>query len=786
MGYAVVGQRVPRVDAREKVSGRALYTGDMTLPHMLVGKVLRSPYAHAQIVRIDTTKARSLPGVKAVLTFEDVPKIPWNSAGFPPSPGAILMEDQYILTDKVRYVGDGLAAVAAVDEETADRALELIEVEYEVLPALMDVEAAMAEDAPLIHAAPKNVMAHMPIVIGDVDQGFADADMVFEDTYYVPKVYQVSMEPCGVAMAAPDMDGRVTIWTSTQMPHLVRGITAHALGLSTSQVRIIKPPVGGAFGSRLGVVNEPIAALLAIKARKPVMLKYSREESFLATESRHPITMILKTGIKKDGTFTARQMTAYLDGGAYATHTPSFAGPVAGWFLAMYKSPNIKVDNYSVYTNSTQCGAFRGYGNPQVVFAVESQVDDIAAALGLNPLEIRLKNHPCAGEVWNWSSWVIESCGLEEGIKRGSEAIGWEKKRNKRERVLTGAQANAGSFLEKEGEENVRGNDGSTASSTKKRGVGMAYMMHVSGARPMLHETSAAVVKINEDGKANLIYSNSDCGQGSGTALTQVAAEELGLNYEDVFITKTADTDVAGFDIGSHASRQAYSGGNAVKKAAAAAKEKLLAMASEILEVPAADLEVAEGMIRVRQEPEREISVAEVSHKAHFGSHGHQIIGAVSEESPGNPPVYAAQFVEVEVDTETGVIKVLKVVAAHDVGTAINPAVVEGQIEGAIQQGIGYALTEEYRYHPGTGKPLNPNFTDYKILTAVDMPEVETILIEASSESGPFGAKSVGESGLVATAAAIANAVYDAVGIRIKELPLTPEKVLAALEQKGN
>ncbi len=756
MSYAVVGQRVRRVDAREKVSGRAVYAGDMNLPHMLVGRVLRSPYAHARILSIDTSKARSLPGVKAVISYEDTPKIPWNSAGFPPSPGAVLMEDQYILSDKARYMGDPIAAVAAVDEDTAERALELIEVEYEVLPPAMDVEAAMADGAPLIHSAEKNIAAHMPVVIGDVEEGFREADFVFEDRYYVPKVYQVTLEPCGVAVAAPDMDGRVTIWTSTQMPHLVRGITAHALGLRTGQVRIIKPPVGGAFGSRLGVVNEPIAALLALKSGYPVMLKYSREESFLGTESRHPITMVLKTGVKKDGTFTARQMTAYIDGGAYATHTPSFAGPVAGWFLAMYKCANIKVDNYSVYTNSTQCGAFRGYGNPQVVFGVESQVDDIAAALGLDPLEIRRKNHPCEGEVWSWSGWVIESCGLEEGIERGAKAIGWEAKRNRQ-----------------------AGQPG-----TKKRGVGMGYMMHVSGARPMLHETSAAVVKINEDGSANLIFSNSDVGQGSGTALTQVAAEELGLAYEDVMITKTADTDVAGFDIGSHASRQAYSGGNAVRKAAAAAKEKLLAMAAEILEVPAENLTVENGVVRTREGAPKSISVAEVSHKAHFGSHGHQIIGVASEEPEGNPPVYAAQFAEVEVDTETGVVEVLKIVAAHDVGTAINPALVEGQIQGALQQGIGYTLTEEYRYDPVSGRPLNPNLADYKILTAMDMPEVETILVEASCQTGPFGAKSVGESGLVGTAAAIANAVFDATGIRFKELPITPEKVLAALRAR--
>ncbi|KUO74500.1 MAG: hypothetical protein APF81_01865 [Desulfosporosinus sp. BRH_c37] len=757
MTYSVVGHSVPRVDAREKVSGSALYTGDMVLPHMLIGKVLRSPYAHAKVIRIDTSKAKQLAGVKVVLTYEDTPKILWNSAGFPPSPGAILVEDQYILTNTALYVGDGIAAVAAVDEDTATQALELIEVEYEVLPAVVTMEQALAEGAPRLHDAENNTYGHTPVVIGDVDAGFAEADYVFEDTYQVPKVNQVSMEPCGVSLAAPDMDGRVTIWTSTQMPHLVRRITAHALGLKIGQVRILKPPVGGAFGSRLGVVNEPIAALLAIKVGQPVMLKYTRSEAFLATESRHPMTMTLKTGVKKDGSFTARQFTSFIDGGAYATHTPSLAGPVAGWFLAMYKSPNIKVDNYSVYTNATQCGAFRGYGNPQVVFAVESQMDDIAEKLGIDPLQLRLKNHPCTGDVWMWSGWVIESCGLEESIASGAKAIGWTENRN----------------------------NGRISQGVKKRGVGMGYMMHVSGARPMLHETSSAIIKINEDGSANLNFSNSDVGTGSATSLSQIAAEELGIPFDEVMITKTSDTDINGFDIGSHASRQIYSGGNVVKKAATMAKQKLLAMAAEMLELPVEELEVKQGRVWVRNDSSKSLSVAEISHAAHFGSHGHQIIGAVSEEPPGNPPVYAAQFAEVEVDTETGIIEVIRVVAAHDVGTAINPSSVEGQIQGAIQQGIGYALTEDYRVDSGTGKPLNPNFSDYKILTTVDMPQIETILVQAASETGPFGAKSVGESGLVATAAAIANAVYDAIGIRFKELPLTPERVLAALQNKG-
>lgn len=771
MSFSIVGKSLPRVDGLEKVTGTALYVGDMKAPRMLVGKVLRSPLANAKVVKIDTSKAQRLPGVKCVLTHADAPKILWNSAGFPPSPGAILVEDQYILTDRPRFVGDAIAAVAAVDEDTAIAALELIDVEYETLPAIFDVFEAMKADAPLIHGAEKNLAGMIPVLIGDVDQGFQQADYIFEDRYVTQKVNQSTLEPCGVSLASFDQNGRLTLWTSTQMPHLVRGIVAKAMGLQVGQVRLIKPPVGGGFGSRLGAVNEPICALLAQKSRRPVKLQYTREEAFQATESRHPITFDLKTGVKKDGTFTARQMTAYINAGAYATHTPSFAGPVAGWFLAMYKCANIKYEGFSVYTNTAPTGAFRGYGNPQVVFAVESQIDEIARTIGRDPRDLTLQNHPCKGDIWMWSTWEIESCGLEEAVSKGAESIGWNEKRGK--------------------------NQGSTP--TKKRGVGMGYMMHVSGARPMLHETSSAYIKLNEDGSANLIYSSSDCGQGASTALTQIAAEELGIPYELMYITKEADTDVAPFDIGSHASRQIYSGGNVVRLAAAQAKAKLLEQAAIMLEVSAEELAVQNGIIYVaahREEhhnfgvglahnnPEKSLTVAKVVHTALFGPHGHEIMGMASTEPPGNPPVYAAQFAEVEVDTQTGEVTVIKVVAAHDVGTAINPASVEGQIEGALQQGLGYALSEEVQLDKTTGEILNPNFTDYKMLTSMDMPKIEAIIVQASSTSGPFGAKSIGESGLVPTAAAIANAIYDAVGIRLKELPITPEKVLALLREQ--
>ncbi|MBI4318335.1 MAG: molybdopterin-dependent oxidoreductase [Chloroflexi bacterium] len=754
MSLSVVGRSVQRVDAVAKVTGEAEYVGDIQLGHMLTGKVLGSPYAHARIVRIDTSRARRLPGVHAVVTFEDSPKVRWNAAGFPPARGAMLTEDQYILADKARFVGDAVAAVAAADDDTASEARELIDVEYEPLPAVFDLHEAMAQGAPLVHAAEKNISRYLPFSRGSPEDGFREADYVAEDTYVTPRSFPCSLEPCGASIAAFDQSGRLTVWSSTQMPHLVRGIIAKAMNVPIGRVRVIKPFVGGAFGSRLGTVNEPICALLAQKAGRPVKLQYTREETFLATQCRHPSIICLKTGVKKDGRITARQMTAYLDTGAYATHTPSFTRPFAGFFLGMYTCVNARYDVYAVYTNSPPCGAYRGYGNPQVVFAVESQVDDIARAIGVDPLEMRLKNHPCKGEPGP-HGWPIESCGLEEAIQRGAASIGWNEKRGGRE----------------------------GSGPTKRRGVGMAYMMHSSGTLPGLPETAGAIVKLNEDGTANLVFSSSDAGQGSATMLTQVAAEELGVRFEDVMITLVTDTDIMPFDVGSHASRSTYCSGNAVREAAAHARRQLLAQAGEMLEVSPEDLEVREGCIRVKGSADMYLTVGMVSREAQYGRGGHQIIGVASQEPPGNPPVYAAQFAEVEVDTRTGVVEVVRFAAAHDVGVAINPTNVEGQIEGALHQGVGYAITEEYRLDEKTGQPLQRDFRDYKLLTAVDMPEIDSIVVEAACNTGPFGAKSIGESGLVATAAAIGNAIYDALGIRLREIPFNAEMVLRALHE---
>ncbi|MBI2874192.1 MAG: molybdopterin-dependent oxidoreductase [Firmicutes bacterium] len=779
MALSIVGKRAIRLEAPEKVTGSAAFVADLKLPGLLVGKVLRSPHPHARILNIDTSRARALAGVKTVVTFTDTPGIKYNAAAHP-APGSVLLRDQYLLADTARYVGDPVAAVAAVDEDTAAEALDLIRVDYQPLPFVLEAEAAMAPGAPLLHDSGRNIVGRVEFTLGDVEDGFREADHIFEHRYRTSKVFPCSVEPPGVTMARADWSGRLTVWSSTQMPHQIRRIVAGALGVPQGKVRVIKPYVGGGFGSRLGAVNEPLCALLAMRTQKPVRLAYSIEETFLGTESRHPIDLTLRTGVKADGTLTARRLDAILNAGAYATHSVSFASPVGNWFRGMYKCPNYRYEGIAVYTNTSPSGAFRGYGNPQVNFAVESQMDEIAEHLGLDPLTLREKNHPCMGDIWERTKWPIESCGLEEALSLGAAEIGWREKRGK---SRDGGKGRAGGGSSSgTGDASSTGNAVRGGDAFRHRGVGMAYMLHCSCGRPALHELSTAMVKMNEDGSANLLYAGADSGQGSLTVMAQIVAETVGIPLEQVQIDPVTDTDLTGFEVGSHASRQIYAGGNAVRRAALAARHEIVALAADIVGAAPGDLEIADGVIRSTSDEQKQVTVAEICREALFGSRRRQIIGMVSEEPEGNPPVYAAQFAEVEVDTRTGAVEVLKLVAAHDVGVAINPANVEGQIEGALQQGLGYALTEEVVHQPATGRPGASNLGEYKVLTAKDMPEIKVIIVEAASRTGPYGAKGVGESGLVPTAAAIGNAIYDAVGVHLDSLPFTPSRVLAALK----
>ncbi len=771
MSFSVIGKDIKKLDGIAKAKGTAKYIGDLEFPGMLHAKIFRSPHPHAKVISIDVSEAEALEGVHTIITPKDAPKQKFNMAGFPPnSPEFPLVEDQVILTDEPLYVGDPICAVAATSPEIAEEAVKLIKVEFEVLPHVIFAKDAVKEDAPKVFTnldgEKSNIIYESPLVMNFAQMAGAPfeledikgmTDLVVKDNYKTQKVYQSTIEPTSGAIAMFNETGILTLYTPTQMPHLARKIVAHAMEMRVGDVRVIKPHVGGGFGSRLGLVNEPIAALLAKHAGAPVKLIYTREEAMAFSEHRHPCDIDLELGFTKDGHITYMKMVNIVEGGAYATHTPSIAGIVGPWAFGMYKMMHVDYLGKAVLTNSMFNGAYRGYGNPQAAWAIENAMDEAARKLGLDELEMRKMNAYKAEDMWGWSHGLpVESQGLDECIDKGAEAIGYKEKHGK----------NLGTDI-------------------KPRGVGMAISCHVSGAKPGLLELAGAHVKMNEDGTVNLVNANADIGQGVTTALAQIAAETLGVKFEDIIAeTDAVDTNYTLFDIGSHASRQMYSGGNAVWKACLDAKKKLFVEAARMMECSPEDLAARDGKIFMKNDESKFLTHAEVSFEAHFKVDGSQIYGTASENPEGNPPVYAAQFAEVEVDTETGVVSVVKFVAAHDTGVVVNPLNVHGQIDGGAHHGIGYALTEETVIDPETGIMVNRDLANYKVLTAMDMPEIVSIAVEEPSTSASHGQKSIGESGLIASAPAIANAVYDAIGVRINSLPITPDKVLKALAEK--
>ena len=768
----VVGTRVLRPDAYEKVVGGKGFPVNLSLPGMLHGKMLRSPYPHARILRMDTSRAMQLPGVRAVITPGDVPRIPYNPMFLKPAESKAITRDMLILSDTVRYAGQPVAAVAAISSGIAEHALELIDVEYQELPAVFDPEEAMKEGAPEIHAGVKNNILGTPSFgAGDIEAGFQEADHVFEGTYETPRVHACYMEP-RICVADTDVSGRITLYASVQHLFGLRERIAYALGLPVSKVRVVQPSyIGGGFGSKLDMAHiEPLAALLSARTRKPVRFEHTRYEDFI-TNCRHPMKIYLKTGIKKDGTFIARYAHTLLDASAYASEAPGVIRVHANYGLMLgYRCPHMRWEGKLVYTNNMPGGAYRGYGAPQGCFAVESQIDEICERLGFDPIEFRLKNARRAGEPHPANpTWTLDSYGLEECLRRGAERMGWSARR----------KANSGNGI-------------------RKRGIGLAAQpLWVSGClgSPDGYEHSGAIIKLNSDGSADLASATMDIGSGQTTVLCQIAAEELGLAVESVRMSR-GDTDTLPFDAPTHASRVTYSSGLAVKAAAAAAKKRLLDVASTVMEANADDLEVCNGMVMVKGSRARAVPVAEVVKRAEspyvvVTAEGPKpttledkgtIIGLSSLAPSRNPSPATAEFVEVEVDTETGQVKVLRAVFAHDLGRLVNPAGAEGQVEGGLQQGIGYALMENMLFDPEMGACVTSDFLDYKMPTAVEMPRsIECIFVETNEPSGPFGAKGLAESCLIVPAPAIANAIYNAVGVRMRSLPITPEKILAAL-----
>jgi len=761
-----VGKRLARPDVPEKVTGAAIYGADLNLPGMLIGRILKSSYAHAKIVKIDTSKARDLPGVEVVITHEDVPKLPFTRSvmaeGFPEPAYEAENKDQYILSDKARYVGDWIAAVAAADVYTAEEALDLIEVEYEELPAVFDPEEALQPGAPVIHDRWKNNLAgriEHPFNRGDIERAFEESDYVVEFTGRNSRQKQAHMEP-DVAVARWEPNGRVTVWSPCQNMHLAKkALARRVLGIHEGQIRWITTTVGGGFGARMNFNLEPLAVILAKLAGKPVKVIVTREEDFCGWNSRTEQRQTIKIGLKKDGRVHALSQRILSDAGAYLSHSGSISAVNMQATLGLLRSPNLYGEAKIAYTNNPTASGMRGYGNPEGQFILQQVIDMAAEKLGMDPVEFRLKNARGVGEPSMWEPVKLDSCNLDQCIKKGAEKIGWKEK------WQGWGKKKVGRF---------------------RRGVGMSIMTHASGAGGFLLEHSNAILKLHEDGSAQLTVSPCEMGQGILGVLSQIAAEASGLRYEDIYVI-TGDTDITLFDIGSHASRSTYVIGNAVVDAGKKLKHILLGHAAKRLRTTPEKLDIREGRVFLKDNPEKTVSVGEVSHDLiyEYGTEGQHIIVTGKHQSLTHCPNFQAGFAEIEVDIETGVIKVLKFVIAHDIGRAINPQNVEGGLEGGAVQGLGYALSEDLIIDKKTGQVLTDSFATYKIPSTLDIPDIEIILVEEPAPTGPFGAKGVGEPGMTNVAPAIANALYDAVGVRINSLPITPEKVLEALKARG-
>jgi putative selenate reductase molybdopterin-binding subunit len=759
-----VGKPERRVDSVKLATGRGTFVDDIALPGLLHARILHSPHAHARIKRIDAAQARALPGVACVLTHEDVPRVPYTTAGqgWPePSP-----YDSVMLDRKVRFVGDRVAVVAADDPERALRACEAIKVEYEELPAVFHPERSMAPGAPVIHDEPdatgikdasRNLAAALEAEVGSVAQGFAQAERVFEQTYRVPYVQQASIEP-HIVITWLDEDSRLMVRTSTQVPFHVRRIIAPLLGIPIRRIRVIKPRIGGGFGGKQEILIEDLAGLLTLRTGRPVRLEYTREEELTAARTRHPQIVRIKSGVK-DGRFTALEMSVLENTGAYGTHALTVMSVTGNRALSLYRCPNLRYEARAVYTNLAVAGAFRGYGCPQGFFALESHVDEVASALGEDPLEFRARNHvqegddqPIAailGEGREGHKQVIRSCGLPQAIQLGARAIGWKGRRRR------SALREAGPL---------------------RRGLGMAIVMQASGIPGV--DMGAASIKMNEDGSFNLLMGATDIGTGADTMFCQVAAETLAVAVEKI-IPYSSDTDMTPFDPGAYASSTTYISGRAVEKAARAALGQILEVGGRLLKADPATLRVHDA--KVCAPDGRFVSYEQVCLSSLYQENQFQIMGTASHMSYDSPPPFAAVFAEVEVDTDTGLVRVLKIVEAVDCGQVVNPQMAEGQVEGAAIQSLGYALYERMPFD-AAGRMQFRSFRDYTIAGATDVPELVTILVPTHEPTGPFGAKAIAEIPINGPAPAIANAVADAIGVRLRELPLTPDRVLAALE----
>ncbi len=771
--FSYVGKPIKKIDAVSLVSARENFTDDFELKDPLYGVFLYSNIAHGEIEEIDTSEAESISGVRLILDYRNTPSTLFTTAGqgFPePSP-----YDNRLFDKRVRYVGDKVALVVAETEDAARLAVKKIRVKYRELPYTFDSEAATDPDAPTIHvddehpAIPvayipeKNIAAQLDIGFGDVEKGFKEADFIVDNTYRVHYASHCAMEPHS-ALSYMDSRGRLVIVSTTQVPFHVRRIVSMILGIPLGRIRVIKPRIGGGFGGKQEILLEPYVALVTLRTKRSARITLSRREVFISARTRHPMRVRMKMGVKNNGSITALFMDALMNNGAYGSHGLTVLSNTGSKVLPLFnKIENVRFSGKTVYTNLPVGGAYRGYGATQGYFAFNQQIDIITRKLGLDMPEYCKKWHIRAGETSKifealgegkeGVSQVIKSCKLDECIDIGVDRIEWNKKRNKHLKTKEGWVI----------------------------GVGMAISMQGSGI-PLI-DMASAYIKMNEDGSFNLFVGATEIGQGSDTVLSQIVAESLKVPVDKIIIL-SSDTDLTPFDTGAYASSTTYVSGSAVLRCAENVKKQIIEVASLMLDIDRDELFLRDGSVFSKSG--KSVTYSDICNYAMYQANQRQIQGYASAVMSESPPPFVAQFAEVAVDPETGGVKPLKFVSAVDCGNVLNPKLAKGQVEGAVVNGISYALTEEYIFD-SHGRMINPSFGNYKIFTVPDIPEVETIFVDSYEETGPYGAKSVGEIGINGPAPAIANAIFDAVGVRMYETPFTPERVYRRMmEVKGN
>lgn len=769
VGLKQANHSVTKLDAKQLALGRDSYVGDFVPADALIVKMLWSPHAHARIKSIDVSEAEKMPGVRCVLWHGNVPRIPHCTAGqgFPePSP-----YDTFMFDTKVRFVGDRVAAVAAETEEQALAAIEKIKVEYEVLKPVFTIDEAMAPGAPIIHdekdayvpipipyEPEKNLVARVACEAGDFEKGMKEADFTFDDTYETPYAQHTPIEPY-TAMARLDGAGRIVITTSTQVPFHSRRIVAQTLGIPVQRVRVIKPRIGGGFGSKQEVLLDDVVAMVALRTGRCAFWRFTREENFRTGRTRHPMRVRIRMGVKKDGTITAVGMDAWNNTGAYGGHGLTVVSCAGSKVLPLYRCENVHFDGKVLYTNLPVGGAYRGFGATQAFFGMESTVDKAAEAIGMDPLEFRKRNHirvgeghpvfAALGEGKEGVPMTIGSCALDDCIDQGAAAIGWAGR-----------------------------TDWRTKTGRYRRGIGMCALMQGSSIPHI--DMGGSSIKINEDGSFNLLCGATDLGTGSDTVLAQIAAEEL-CTTTDKIVVYSSDTDMTPFDVGAYASSTTYLSGEAARKAAADAKRQILHTGAEMLGLPEGECHCEDSQVISNADPSKRVTYSDIANYSLYSCNQYQIIGTASHFTEKSPPPFAAHFAEVEVDTWTGFVKILKYVSTIDCGTPINPILCEGQTEGGTLNGISYALTEEYLFNE-RGKMTNASFAGYHIFSMRDKPPMQTIICPSYEETGPYGAKSVSEICINGAAPVFANAIYNATGARLYDFPLTPEKVYNAIQ----